>query len=296
MSNQQIQTPVLVKQVQFMGKTLFAAQTKNGETYVDVQQICSELGLSGSCMQSEILRIHNNSMLRDGLTQLQIQDSSEVKLITGLQINYATLWLVQIGITPTMLRQNPQLINKLQQYRLNLKDTINDAFVKTNPIPRMTDDEIIIGLSKRSDKSIQNIFEHLPSRRKPNKTPIQIARIQDFLIEILPQCKWDVLPFGFLYDLYIAWCKKTNTANQQCGRNTFITNVKNIVAANTHESFTAWLCEERQPLHPGHRMDTPEPLILTYNLTNWANHGYTKKDKYCRTPLKTSYKGLTRKL
>lgn len=52
----------------------------------------------------------------------------------------------------------------------------------------------------------------------------------------------------------------------------------------------------QQPIHPGNRMDEPEPLIAQYNLRDWCNPNYDATDinNFCRPPVKTTYKGIVR--
>ena len=116
--------------------------------------------------------------------------------------------------------------------------------------------------------------------------------VEQFLGEILEVAQWDILPFKFLYDVYKPWYTETMPSGKPQGRNNFIKDVQAIIQAG---HFPDWV-HVNQPLHPGHRMDTPEPLIMQYNVKDWANNGYDRTDplNYCRTPLKTSYKGLVR--
>ena len=116
--------------------------------------------------------------------------------------------------------------------------------------------------------------------------------VEQFLGEILEVAQWDVLPFKFLYDIYKSWYTDTMPSGKPQGRNNFIKDVQAIIQAG---HFPEWV-HVNQPIHPGHRMDAPEPLIIQYNVKDWANNGYDKTDplNYCRTPLKTSYKGIVR--
>lgn len=44
-----------------------------------------------------------------------------------------------------------------------------------------------------------------------------------FCAEIVPRCKWKLLPYGFLYDLYQAWFPTVNLYEKPQGKNDFIT-------------------------------------------------------------------------
>lgn len=116
--------------------------------------------------------------------------------------------------------------------------------------------------------------------------------VRQYLDEILPVLKWDLLPFSFLYELYKAWFRKNSPNGTIQGRNTFINDVLNML-----KDFSEWYCKgQTTDIRPGHMMDSPEPLILEYSLVAWKNPTYTgnNADIICTTALKSKYTGLLR--
>ena len=116
--------------------------------------------------------------------------------------------------------------------------------------------------------------------------------VRQFMDEMLPQLVWDLIPFSFLYDLYKAWFRKTSPSGSIQGRNTFITDILNIL-----KEYPEWYCQGRSvPVRPGNKMDKTEELIADYALTDWYNPVYTGQDrvKLCSPKLKTTYNGLLR--
>lgn len=116
--------------------------------------------------------------------------------------------------------------------------------------------------------------------------------VRQFLDEMLGQCVWDLLPWGFLYDLYKAWFRKNSPSGAIQGRNTFINDVLNMI-----KDYPDWYCQGRSvDVRPGHKMDRPEPLIGEYALVDWKNSTYTGNnvDIICTTTLKSKYAGLQR--
>lgn len=113
-----------------------------------------------------------------------------------------------------------------------------------------------------------------------------------FVDDILPQCKWDLLPFTFLYDLYKSWFKETAPSGQMISALTFQNDLLNIV-----NSGTDWSCKDKkQKIRSAKRMDLPEPLIVRYQLHAWYNplyHG-PDPDKIGNPPLAASYRGILR--
>ena len=118
--------------------------------------------------------------------------------------------------------------------------------------------------------------------------------VQNFLTETLPLLVWDLVPWGFLYDLYKAWFQQANPSGSIQGRNTFVNDVKALLGA-----WPEWQpTNSRDGMRVGNRMSEPEPLIHEYDLTNWMNPYYSKSsniDAKC-TPLnlKDKYIGMFR--
>lgn len=119
--------------------------------------------------------------------------------------------------------------------------------------------------------------------------------IRQFTEEIFPELKWDLVPFSFLYDLYVAWYKKNFTGRMEM--KSMVSFTKDIV--NMLPEYTDWYCDDkRKARKPGNKMDAAEPLIAEYNLTDWMDPKYVSskdKDKMCHPLLKANYRGILRK-
>ncbi len=116
--------------------------------------------------------------------------------------------------------------------------------------------------------------------------------VRQFLDEMLPQLKWDLAPFGFLYDLYKAWFRKNNPNGSVLGKTAFITDVLGLLKPD-HE----WYCPGRSlSIRPRNHMDKPEPLIVEYGLQDWMDNVYagSNPDRIARPILKENYTGLLR--
>lgn len=115
--------------------------------------------------------------------------------------------------------------------------------------------------------------------------------IKCFCDEILPRCKWDLLPFGFLYELYEAWLQKKGLYEKPQTKKAFITRL----SAELWNS-TEWAIEDRFLQVDEHKMPMPEPLIAEYNLKNWMNKEYNGDDLniICSPIVQSKYKGICR--
>lgn len=161
-----------VKDVEFNGAVLRAAQVEN-VIYVGVRWVCQGLGLSDGKVKSERKKIQEDLVLKQGTRFLPIGTGNSDSEVLCLMLDYLPLWLAKISITPTMKRENPELVDKLVEYQLKAKDVLAKAFlskrkegtvpaVKNNmiqiPLPAMPDyrEEFEILYAKLDDLEEQN--------------------------------------------------------------------------------------------------------------------------------------------
>lgn len=121
--------------------------------------------------------------------------------------------------------------------------------------------------------------------------------VVEFLEEILPQCRWNLLPAtDFLYEMYKSWYRKISPSGKSIGRNDFIDDVKDFVIVSVKENPAfewEWTNSTRADgyIDPNVR----EPLLVEYQITTMAspmqigcNHPYPDR-------LKAKYSGLKRR-
>lgn len=122
--------------------------------------------------------------------------------------------------------------------------------------------------------------------------------VRQFWSDVRDQFSWDLLPFPFLYELFLSWFNRTNPSGSPVGRNAFIKDLLNVVDPDPD-----WGCADREvAVRTAGRMDGPEPLIAAYEVRGWYSRTYSPPrsgapdlDKLC-TPsaLSASYRGLLR--
>lgn len=118
-----------------------------------------------------------------------------------------------------------------------------------------------------------------------------------FLEEILPRCKWNLLPAtDFLYEIYKGWYRKTVPSGKVIGRNDFIDGVKEFVNSSLKEnpSFEwEWTDDTRSNgyIDPTVR----EPLLLEYQITTMATPMNISTNRPYPNNLKLKYSGLKRR-
>jgi hypothetical protein len=118
-----------VKKIDFFGDTLYAAQNSDKSIWAPVKWICQGIGLSDDQMKRERKRINEDLVLKQGGSNLTLLTNGGKQSVLCIQIDYVPLWLAKINITPTMLFENPIVVQKLINYQLKAKDALAAAFV-----------------------------------------------------------------------------------------------------------------------------------------------------------------------
>lgn len=115
--------------------------------------------------------------------------------------------------------------------------------------------------------------------------------IKRFCKEIIPLCKWLLLPFGFLYDLYEAWFPSVGLYEKPQTKKAFIDRLMECLKDDD-----CWIITNGYLTVDKNNMPMPEPLIAQYNLKNWMNKDYQgdNLDLICSPKVQTKYKGIYR--
>ena len=121
--------------------------------------------------------------------------------------------------------------------------------------------------------------------------------VHAFLEEILPRCKWNLLPAtDFLYEMYKAWYRKTVPSGKAIGRNDFIDCVKEYVNSSLKEN-PAFEWEWTDYTRSNGYIDPTvrEPLLLEYQITTMATPMNISTNRPYPNNLKLKYSGLKRR-
>lgn len=134
-----------VKDVEFNGAVLRAAQVKD-VIWVGVKWICDGLGLSEDRGKYERKKIQKDLVLNKGVKFYPLGTDNANSDVLCLMLDYLPLWLAKISITPTMKRENPELVNRLIEYQLKAKDVLAEAFLskKKEIVPEVRNNMIQI--------------------------------------------------------------------------------------------------------------------------------------------------------
>jgi putative DNA primase/helicase len=116
--------------------------------------------------------------------------------------------------------------------------------------------------------------------------------IREFLEDVMGRVAWDLLPWQFLYDMYVGWYARNNGSGKAEKKGNFMIRVRSLLG-----EYTDW--EECDLTRVGTRMDEPEPLIIEYSMVQWMNSSYVGRDldKKCQPDrLRDRYRGLIRRV
>ena len=164
---------LLVKNVEFNGAMLRAAQVEN-IIWVGVKWICDGLGLSEDRGKYERKKIQKDLVLNKGVKFYPLGTGNSDSEVLCLMLDYLPLWLAKISITPTMKKENPELVDKLIEYQLKAKDVLAEAFLpkrKEENIPAVRNNMIQIPIPEIPDYReeftlLQNKLQDLEKQNK----------------------------------------------------------------------------------------------------------------------------------
>ena len=122
--------------------------------------------------------------------------------------------------------------------------------------------------------------------------------VVSFLKEILPECKWDLLPAtDFLYSAFKSWYREVSPSGKVIGRNDFIDSVKEFVATDENMKLEwEWTDSTRSKGYID--CDKKEPLLDRYDLTAFMDNtfgAYVNREFVYEYRLKEKYSGLKRR-
>ena len=120
---------LIIKDVEFNESTLRAAQDAAGKIWVGIRWMCQGIGFNEGKVKTERKKIQDDLVLSQGKKFLPLGNDNANSEVLCLDLDYIPLWLAKITITPTMQKENPDLVQKLITYQLKAKDILAEAFL-----------------------------------------------------------------------------------------------------------------------------------------------------------------------
>ncbi len=137
--------------------------------------------------------------------------------------------------------------------------------------------------------TVPKISEELLGRYKEDNSPVI-----DFWVEFEEQFQWELLPTGFLYDLFKSYYERVNPTGRVMSRQSFLSQLRVYLDANNDN----WedKTDRSTSVATSDRMDADEPLITEYNLDEWMDPSYMGSDMPKKRDFKrkANYRGFVR--
>lgn len=126
-----------IKKVPFLGTELMAARDADGQIWAGVSYICNGVGFSKSQKDSQIEKIQRDKALMRGCRKFPAGVFDPNNETIAIKLDFVTLWLAKINITPTMEAETPELALRLMEYQLKAKDVLAAAFLPVAAVPAL---------------------------------------------------------------------------------------------------------------------------------------------------------------
>ena len=120
---------LIVKEVNFNGANLLAAQNNKGKIYVGVSYICNGIGFNKNQKDRQVKNVQNDTILNKGCVKFDAGVFDPNNETIAIELDFLPLWLAKISITPDMKQNKPEVTEKLIQYQLKAKDILAKAFL-----------------------------------------------------------------------------------------------------------------------------------------------------------------------
>ena len=170
-----------VKDVNFNGAMLRAAQDANNIIWVGVRWVCDGLGLTEGQRNRQLSNIKEDIVISKGISNLVLPTEGGKQEVLCVNLDFLPLWLAKISVTPTMKRENPELVEKLVEYQLKAKDVLAEAFIgkKKNEVAVVEPQTIQLQLPAMPTYDRQ--FEEL--NQKIDRLYSDMGRFVNFMME-----------------------------------------------------------------------------------------------------------------
>lgn len=119
-----------ILEVEFLGDYLIVAQNvKTKVIYAGLKPIYLGIGMTEGQWQSFTRKITSDIVMNKGIANLQLPTKGGNQKSLCVELDYLPLLLAKISITPSMKQNSPEVVEKLVEYQLKVKDILSNAFL-----------------------------------------------------------------------------------------------------------------------------------------------------------------------
>ncbi|WP_435308558.1 phage antirepressor N-terminal domain-containing protein [Sebaldella termitidis] len=118
---------LIKKEIEFNSDKIFTVM-KDGKLYVGVSNICLNLGMSKNMKDRQSKNVQSDLVLSRGCVKFDAGVFDQYNQTLAIELEYLPIWLAKIRVTPNMLEEKKELVEKLIDYQLHCKDILADEF------------------------------------------------------------------------------------------------------------------------------------------------------------------------
>ena len=118
---------LIKKEIEFNSDKIITVM-KDGKLYVGVSNICLNLGMSKNMKDRQSKNVQSDLVLSRGCVKFDAGVFDQYNQTLAIELEYLPIWLAKIRVTPNMLEEKKELVEKLIDYQLHCKDILSDEF------------------------------------------------------------------------------------------------------------------------------------------------------------------------
>ena len=118
---------LIKKEIEFNSDKIFTVM-KKGKLYVGVSNICLNLGMTLGMKNRQVRNLQYDIVLSRGCTKFDEGLFDKHNSTLAIELEYLPIWLAKIKITQNMMEEKKDLVEKLIDYQLHVKDILSDEF------------------------------------------------------------------------------------------------------------------------------------------------------------------------
>jgi hypothetical protein len=174
--------PIEQKTVNFDGAEILGVKADNGKVYIGVKWVCQGIGLDEDRIKYERKKLQEDLVLKQGGQNITLPTNGGNQEVLCIELDFLPLWLAKISITPNMVENNPELVQRMVDYQLKAKDVLAKAFLPQQSFDTsfLTKEmQAIFVLDKRSqefDSRIGNLENNMTIDHGQKRTLQKLAR------------------------------------------------------------------------------------------------------------------------
>lgn len=194
---------------------------------------------------------------------------------------------------PRVKDASPSFLRRLIMVPFDSRfSTVERKYIKSDYLARP---EVLRYVLRRAlEMDVEELSEPDDCKRLKSEYAEGNNPMQAFWEEFRDELVWDLVPFSFLHDLYVAYARKTNPSGKAVSQRNLTGFLKEAVRG------TEWDHSGTARVPSAGRMSKPELLIARWGLEDWMNPSYRVSPggdpaKVSVPVLESRYRGLVRR-